>query len=579
MAQSYSFFGKTIYRPGVYSEILVVGAGQPVPDGNNALMIIAEAPNGPAFGEVVSGGNVNDYKIVLGDQGPAIEAVFRAFNASPAVTPAQDIRVINPRALVQAAETIYTTAPTTGPAIDVGSSIYGPIGNGVKLSLASSVASVKLPWLDDPISQTIDNPLFDITLAGGGLLIDDTKISVGLTGALVEFKFTEYGKLIDLLNAIEDTTGAVVVKDVNTSDNLSTIGLFDHVTVEADISTVTTVKGDLKQLFDFLDQGVDGIDASKLATATTMVDDFDITLTGGSSGVDPDAVQWGLVYDALEKQKIAVTCPIADGMATPYDETLTAAVMALDESHAVKMSGAQYKGKKRQSFISAHGGYGWSGQFVAKPLNTDAIVTLKKPHNSKYSLFFGDGLNAFNESGIEYAQLPCYFAVQAASMFLGGLASRVITQQPVTGIKASTIYDEADGKKLHDASIVIPETDEKGTRIRQLYTTWTQDTDPRNTVPSRIRCVVLSDNDIARKLEDRISQFQADGISPSTAEMITFIKRILDSHVNPSVNWVEEYGDVTFKLSGIKFDYEVIDLVVPEIPEIGFGQILTKNAS
>ena len=55
MAKVFTFYGATIFKPGVYSKILRIGAAQPTPDGNNALQIIAEAPNGPKFGEVVSG--------------------------------------------------------------------------------------------------------------------------------------------------------------------------------------------------------------------------------------------------------------------------------------------------------------------------------------------------------------------------------------------------------------------------------------------------------------------------------------------------------------------------------------------
>ena len=45
MAKVFTFYGATVYKPGVYSKILTVGTGQPTPDGNNALLIIAEAIN------------------------------------------------------------------------------------------------------------------------------------------------------------------------------------------------------------------------------------------------------------------------------------------------------------------------------------------------------------------------------------------------------------------------------------------------------------------------------------------------------------------------------------------------------
>lgn len=590
MAKVFTFFGVKVYKPGVYSKILTVGTAAPTPDGTNALVIIAEAINGPAFGVPVTGGNLNDYRLILGDQGPAIEATFGAFNASPSLTLAQDIRVLNPRALVQATETIYVTGPATTPSIDIASGIYGPVGNNVRVVLATvsttTTCSVYFPWEADPIQQVIDYPIFDITLAVGGMTIDADTMSVGPTGSLIDFDFLEYDTVLGLLTAIENQTGATVVKDTNISDNLSTIGLFDQIAIEADISTITTVQADLNQLFTFLDEGIPLLDATKLATATTMVDDFDTTLSGGTSGTDPDAVQWGKVYDELENQNIAVTCPIADGLPTPYDDTLTAAVMSLDEQHAVKMSGVAYKGKKRQSFISIHGGYGWSGQFVAKPADADAIVTAKKPHNSEWSLYFGDGLNVLNAAGKEYAQLPSYFAVRAASMYLGGLASRVLTGQAVTAIKASNpysgskeYYSDADGLKLHQASIIIAETNEEGTRIRQLYSTWTQTDDARLQVPSRTRCSALSDNDVARKLETRIKTFQRDGFKPANSEMVAFIKSVLDSHINKTINWLTGYGTVTYTQTGTQFDYKVEEQNVPEIPEIGFGITEFTNAS
>lgn len=589
MAKVFTFFGVKVYKPGVYSKILTVGTAAPTPDGTNALVIIAEAINGPAFGIPVTGGNLNDYRLILGDQGPAIEATFGAFNASPSLTLAQDIRVLNPRALVQATETIYVTGPATTPSIDIASEIYGPVGNNVRVvleTLTSTICSVYFPWEADPIQQVIDYPIFDITLAAGGMTIDADKISVGPTGNLVDFTFLEYDTVLGLLTAIENQVSATVVKDTNISDNLSTIGLFDQIAIEADISTITTVQADLNQLFTFLDEGIPLIKATKLSTATVMVDDFDLTLSGGTSGTDPDVVQWGKVYDELENQNIAVTCPIADGLPTPYDDTLTAAVMNLDEQHAVKMSGVAFKGKKRQSFISIHGGYGWSGQSLAFPADADAIVTAKKPHNSEWSLFFGSGLNALNAAGKEYAQLASYFAVRAASMYLGGLASRVLTGQAVTAIKASNPYggsksyfNEADGLKLHQASVIIAETNDEGTRIRQLYSTWTQTDDARLQVPSRTRCSALSDNDVARKLETRVRTFQASGFKPANSVMIDYIKSVLDTHINKTINWLTGYGTVTYSQTGIEFQYKVEEQNVPEIAEIGFGITEFTNAS
>ena len=76
------------------------------------------------------------------------EAVFEAYGASSTLSPAQDVRVFNPRALVQAVGTIFTTG-ATGNAIDLGSRIYGPVGNSVNVSLASTVLTVKYSWSDD----------------------------------------------------------------------------------------------------------------------------------------------------------------------------------------------------------------------------------------------------------------------------------------------------------------------------------------------------------------------------------------------------------------------------------------------
>jgi hypothetical protein len=578
MSKIFNFYGKEIFNPGAYSKILAVGGAEPTPSGENALIIIAEGTNGVKFGELIAVATVNDAKAILGDQGPAIEAVFKAYNPSPTLSPAQDVRVFNPRALVQADNTIYTTAPSTGPAIDVASRIYGPVGNGVNISLASTVLTVKFPWSDDDFVVTVDNPIMDIIMPSGFVTIDSTKISVGLTGNLTEFVFTDYPKLVDLINAIEtQEPTASITKDANVSDNQSTIDLFDHIVSETAISTLYTIKADLKQLFDYLDKSLPDIEATKLATATVMVDDFDLNLEGGTSGVDPDAVQWGKVYDELQNFTLAVTCPINDGLATPYDETLSKAIMSLDEQHAVQMNQPDKRGKRRQSFISAHGGYGWSGQYLAPPVDADAVATLGNLHNSEYSQFFADGLTAINEQGNEYAQIPCYFAVQCASMFLGSLASRVITSQVVTATKATVLYSESDTKKIHRASVVIPITENGITYIRQFYSTWKETNEPMKTVPSRTRCAMLSASDIERKLESWIKGYQRDGNSPYTSEGVTFIKRVLQSQANKSINWVVSWGAVTFSISGIEFKYEVKDLIVPAIPEYGFGTVEVLN--
>ena len=573
MAKIFNFFGKQIIDPGVYSKILTVGQAAPTPSGESALVIIAEATNGVEFGTLVTGGKLSDFQAILGDQGPAIEAVFGAYNASPVLSPAQDVRVFNPRALVTATGTVETTSGGDD-AIDLTSRIFGPVGNGILVSLAATLASVQYPWADTALETTIDNPIFNITMATGFITITKTTISVGLTGALTDFLFTDYPKLIDLINAIEAAEPTVtIIKDATTSDNQSTINYFDHLVGENDIAAGLDVKGDLWQLFNFLDEVVTDITAVMNTAATIMVEDFEFYLTGGTSGIDPDAAQWGLVYDELEGQSLAVTCPIADGLPAPYDATLTAAIMSLDEQHAVKMNSPDRRGKKRQSFISAHGGYGWAGEFVAKPADADAIVAIANTHASEFAQFFGDGLNALNQQGLEYAQLPCYFAVRCASMFLGGLASRVLTSQPVTAIKASTNYNSysfVDRKKLHVASVIIPVTDTE-TIIRMFYSCHKTSAEPMLTVPSRIRCSLLSDNDLARKLEQWMKGFQVKGIAPFISEGKTYIKRVLESQAKKSVNWVETWGDVDFSTSGIEFEYNVAELTVPTIPEFGFG--------
>ncbi|MCP4755214.1 MAG: hypothetical protein GY866_30465, partial [Proteobacteria bacterium] len=405
---------------------------------------------------------------------------------------------------------------------------------------------------------------------------DANKIEVAEDATPTEFKFLDYPKLIDLLNALEAKyPTATITKDVTVSDNLSTVKLFDHVSSQTIVAEYT-VKADLKQLFDWLDKTLPDAEATLESTATTMVEDFDLTLSGGTSGTDPDATQWGLVYAALAEQKLAVTVPICDGLPAPYDSTLTAAIAALDETHAVNMSAAEKRGKKRQSFVSAHGGYGWSGGYVAPP-TADECATLNKQHNSEYSQFFGFGVNAFNYAGVEYEQLPCYFAVQAASMFLGGLASRVLTSQYVSAVKATNDFNEADRRKLHEASVIFPTTDNKGTYVNRFYTTWKSTPEPMKTVPSRIRCAMLSDNDIARKLESWMTEYQGKGISPQKAEGVRFIQRILETHKQGSVNWVSEFGDIDFSFSGIKFDYTVHELQVPVVPEFGFGTVEVLN--
>ena len=577
MSKLFNFYGQVIFNPGVYSKILTVGNAAPTPSGETAVVYIAEAPNGPEFGTLVTGEKVSDFQKVLGESGPAIEAVFRGFNASPSLSPATDIRVFNPRALVQATGMIETVA-AGADAISVGSRIYGPIGNNIHLSLASTVATVSFPWSDEDYTATIDNPVLTVQMTAGYITITSTAMNIGPTGDLTEFKFADYPKLIDLITAIEATISTcTVTKDVNISDNQLTVDYFDHIVSETSIATAYEVKADLNQLIVFLRDTVSDLEIEKQSTATVMVADFDFYLTGGTSGSDPDATQWGLVYDELETQRLAVTCPIADGMAAPYNSTLTAAIMVLDEAHAVKMNGPSYRGMRRQSFISSHGGYGWAGGYVAKPSTADDIVTIAITHNSEYSQFFGDGLNAITQQGVELEQLPCYFAAQCASMFLGGLASRVLTSQSVTGIKASTKYSAADTKKLHIASVIFPVTDNTGTYIRQFYTTWKSTAEPMKTVPSRVRCALLSDNDIARKLEEWMKQYQNSGIAPFDSEGVTFIKSVLKSHQNKSVNWVTGWGDVTFESSGIEFEYSVEDITVPAIPEYGFGTTYFLN--
>lgn len=569
MAKIFNFYGREIFDPGVYSKILTVGDAEPTPNGENALMIIAEAINGPAFGEAVAVGSITSARQILGDQGPAIEAYFQASNPS-SLSAAQDIRIFNPRALVQATGEIETDSFT------IDSRIYGPSGNSVTVSLASTLCTVHFPWSEDDFQQTIDNPVMDIIMASGFITITASTISVGLTGNLVDFTFLDYPKLIDLITAIEASAVAITItRDANISDLTNTLGLFDHLVGENAISTLTTVKGDMRQLEDFL-VSIPDLEVTRLATATVMVADFDLTLAGGTSGVDPDAVQWGKVYDELKTQRFAVTCPIADGLATPYDEALTKAIMALDENHAIAMNQPDIRGKKRQSFISAHGGFGWSGQFVAKPADAAAIATLGNLHNSEFSQFFGDGVNAINFNGIEYAQLPCYFAVKAASMFVGGLASRVLTGQPVNAIKASTVFIDSDRKKLHRASVIFA-IDDEGTKIRQFFSTWKQTDEPLKTVPSRQRCLLLSDNDVARKLETWLAGYQNSGLSPSNSAGRTLIRAVLDSHKAPSVNWVKTYGDVTYSTSGIEFEYKIEELTVPNIAEYGFGTVEALN--
>ncbi|UCE64958.1 MAG: hypothetical protein JSU85_08715 [Candidatus Zixiibacteriota bacterium] len=579
MAELFNFYGREVIDPGVYSKILIVGQAEPIPSGVNALMIIAEAINGPAFGESVAIGNLSGAKLIFGEQGPAIEAVFRALNSSPELSSAQDIRVFNPRALVAATGIIETTAGGDD-AIDIKSRIYGPIGNGIVISLASGLAKVSFPWSDDDFERTIDNPVFNIIMPSGYITIGADQISVGPTGALIDFKFLDYPKLIDLINAIETAIPTVdIVKDATTSDNQSTIDYFDHIIGETDISSGLDVKADLWQLVDFLNLGVYDIEVEKLDTATTMVQDFTLTLSGGTSGTDPDAVQWGKVYEELIDQKVAVTCPIADGLAAPYDETLTKAVMSLDAQHAIAMNQPNIRGKMRQSFISIHGGYGWSGKYLTEPTNADAITTIANLHNSEYVLFFGSGLNALNQAGIEYAQLPCYFAVQAASMFLGGLASRVLTNQRATAIKASKKYNYEDTKKLHLSNVIIPVTDEAGaTRIRLMRTTWKTTNEPMKTIPSQVRCAMLTDNDVARKLEAEMIVYQGLGFAPQNAIMRTFIRRVLETHQKTSINWLESFGEISFTSSGVKFEYNIKDQLVPQIAEYGFGEGEFLNA-
>lgn len=161
-------------------------------------------------------------------------------------------------------------------------------------------------------------------------------------------------------------------------------------------------------------------------------------------------------------------------------------------------------------------------------------------------------------------------------MFVGGLASRVLTGQPVNAIKASTVFIDSDRKKLHRASVIFA-IDDEGTKIRQFFSTWKQTDEPLKTVPSRQRCLLLSDNDVARKLETWLAGYQNSGLSPSNSAGRTLIRAVLDSHKAPSVNWVKTYGDVTYSTSGIEFEYKIEELTVPNIAEYGFGTVEALN--
>jgi len=569
------FYGREVFEPGIYSKVFTVDQSTPTPSGNNTLVLLGEAPNGIKFGMPVQAGTLAENKALFGDKNPIVQAISHAQNPSGEVEAAQHILCYNVRSLVQASGEIDSTTGAS-VAITCKSKIYGVNGNSVKISQVTAVSTplitVESSWMPTQTKE-IDNPLFDISCvtALSTITADATKLSVYDGTISHDFLFSEYPTLGLMLQAIKDAVPvAVITKDVTTSDNTPTLRLFDHITA-SDITSLVTVKGDLRQLYDFLDLEVADIETTWEATATDMPADFSIQFTSGSIGADPTATEWTNLLAELEDVQVGAIVPVLDGIAAPYDSTLTKAINALVASHAVNMAAAEKRGKKRQVYLPHYGGSGYSGVSVAGA-TVDVTVTDSASYNSEYAEFVGFGLDDRDINGVELSFIPSYYAVKKASMAMGGPASRVLTGIGVSCVKATNAFKESDRLKLHKASVIFPNTDEKGTYTHMSYTSWKSDNDPMLTIPSRVRCGMLSDNDVARKLEAKKLEWAKSGFSPYIAQIARFIKTILDSHKQNSINWLTSYGEVAVTITGTQFNYTIADLVVPVIPEYGFGE-------
>jgi len=576
MGKVYNWFGREVFDSKVYVKVFTIDQSVPTPSGNSTLVILGEAPNGLKFGQAIQAANsLADNKAMFGDSNPIIQAIAHAQSPSGEFEAAQQILIYNVRALVQATGMIQSSGAVN--AINCKSRIYGPNGNSAKITQVTATGvvtvTVEASWMST-ISKVIDNPLFTILgPATSTFTTTTTKVTYFDGTTSRDYTYADYPTLGLMLTAIaNEATGTTVTKDVTTSDNTKTLNLFDIVSA-IDTATVKTIKGDLKQLYDFLDLEVPDIEVTRESTATDMPSDFVLQFASGASGADPTATDWTnlLAEPEIADGEFGAMVGVCDGLASPYDSTLTKAVNALMQSHATNQAAAEKTGKKLQVFLPNYGGSGYSGVKVAQA-TVDATVTDSASYNSEFTMFVGFGLDDRDIDGVEHSFIPSYLAVKYASMAMGGPASRVLTLAQLNCVKATNNFKESDRKKLHVASVVFPVTDEKGTYINKSYTSWKSDNDPMLTVPSRVRCGFLSSNDLAKKFEAEKKRWAKDGVSPYISLIIDFAKRVLDSHKESSVNWLTEYGEVTATITGTQFNYEVKDKKVPEVPEIGFGK-------
>lgn len=570
------FYGREVFEPGIYSKVFTVDQSIPTPSGTNTLVLFGEAPNGIEFGKAVQASKtMSENKALFGDKNPLIQAIFAAQNPSGEVEAAQHILVYNIRALVQATGMIQSSGAVN--AILAKSRIYGINGNSVKITQATVTGvvtvTVESSWMPTQ-SKVIDNPIFDISNVTvlSTLTTTSTKLTVFDGTTAHDFTYANYPTLGLMLAAIKNLVPtAIVTKDVTTSDNVSTLNLFDIVTA-IDITTSKTVKGDLKELYDFLDLEVSDIEVTRQATATVMPSDFVLQFTSGAAGTDPTATEWTNLLAELDDAEIGALVPILDGLAAPYDSTLTKAVNALVYTHGINQAAVEKRGKKVQTYLPHYGGAGYAGVTVASA-DVDTTVTDSGSYNSEYAEFIGFGLDDRDLDGIEHSFIPSYYAAKKASMAMGGPASRVLTGLGINCVKATNDFKESDRLKLHKASIIFPVTDKSGRTFTHMsYTTWKSDNDPNLTIPSRVRCALLSDNDVARKLESKKLEWAKSGVSPFISTIQTFIKKVLDSHQQSSINWITEYGVITVTITGTQFNYEIDGIKVPVIPEYGFGK-------
>ena len=184
-------------------------------------------------------------------------------------------------------------------------------------------------------------------------------------------------------------------------------------------------------------------------------------------------------------------------------------------------------------------------------------------------------MNGRDLNGLEYEHLPSYFAVRILSMAMGSPASVVLGGTSINCVKATQKFDEEDRKKLVKSGAMFPVTDETGTSLHSRYTSWKSDNKLTEVIPSIVRCVMLSDNDLARKWDIKLDEIKRSGFSPQVSALKSFVASVMDSHINPSTNWITEYGEIEVTVSGASpATYKVNDIIPQSIPETVLGETI-----